>query len=482
MKKLMKRTALALVAAAALLGAIHGEEYLRGRGAYARWRSSQEAAGMSYDLAPYAPAPLPDGENFGAAPIVASAVRGESRPKTGPFPSEAFLAPRTAGNWLAGAGADWAAWNRDLAGEDLDTALQPWKADLDAWVEASRRPGCRLPIPYGREGDAAPMPALLGMRMVARMLRVRALGHLHAGRTEAAFQDTLAGLRMIRHLQREPHLITQLLRNAWVTLYFQPLWEGLADHAWTDAQLAAFQEELRPLDVLASQRTSWRFERALAPGLASTAGGGQVLASLLLGTDEPDKHPLARKALGVLLPRGWVYLNFRAMDETIARDLEPVLDPVAHRVRADLQRKALAHLNATAGRPWRRMPALYLPALFDQNVRIARNQAAIDMARIACGLERHRLSRRAYPASLADLAPAYLADLPSDIMNGQPYGYRLEGPAFRLWSVAWNGVDDGGLLAQDKASRALDPDKGDWVWFGYRPTPAGPGAPSVPGR
>lgn len=480
MKTILKRTALALVAAAALLGAFHGEEYLRGRWSYTRWRSSQEAAGVSYDLSAYAPAPLPDGENFGAAPIVAEAATGGGRKHDGSFPTEAFVSPRTAGNWMAGKGADWDTWNRELAGQRLETRMASWNAELDGWVEASRRPGCRLPIRYTRDGNEAPIPALLGMRMVARMLRVRALGRLHEGRTEAAFQDTLAGLRMIRHLQREPHLITQLLRNAWVGICFQPLWEGLADHAWNDAQLAAFQEELGRMDLLASLRTSWRFERAVPPELKSAAGGIAFLENVYLGMDQVDKRPIARRALRVLLPRGWVYLNFRAADAAMARDLEPILDPETHRVHADRQREAIERLNATAWRPWRRLPTTFLPSFFEQNVRFARNQAFIDMARIACGLERHRLAHRTYPAVLAELDPAFLPALPRDVMNGRPYGYRLEDSAFRLWSVGWNGVDDGGVPAKDVPAGTQD--LGDWVWFGFRPTPAAPAAPSAPGR
>jgi len=45
------------------------------------------------------------------------------------------------------------------------------------------------------------------------------------------------------------------------------------------------------------------------------------------------------------------------------------------------------------------------------------------LAAAACALERHRLARGSYPATLAELAPAFFNAVPLDTFTGQPLGY-----------------------------------------------------------
>ena len=85
---------------------------------------------------------------------------------------------------------------------------------------------------------------------------------------------------------------------------------------------------------------------------------------------------------------------------------------------------------------------------------------------MVCGLERYRLAHETYPPKLDALAPAYIDELPHDIMNGEPYRYRLNADGtFLLYSVGWDQVDEGGTVGY----RADDPKRinyetGDWVW------------------
>jgi hypothetical protein len=48
------------------------------------------------------------------------------------------------------------------------------------------------------------------------------------------------------------------------------------------------------------------------------------------------------------------------------------------------------------------------------------------------------------PAGLADLVPGYLSHAPQDPYSGQPMIYRPQGTNWLLYSVAWDGVDNGG--------------------------------------
>ena len=44
------------------------------------------------------------------------------------------------------------------------------------------------------------------------------------------------------------------------------------------------------------------------------------------------------------MPSGWAYQNFRSMDQAYEELLEPVLDPEAHRLHADVQKRVIDRL------------------------------------------------------------------------------------------------------------------------------------------
>lgn len=61
-----------------------------------------------------------------------------------------------------------------------------------------------------------------------------------------------------------------------------------------------------------------------------------------------------------------------------------------------------------------------------------------------CALELSRRERDSYPADLAELVPEWLAEIPVDLVDGAPLRYRREGDRYTLYSIGWDGVDDGG--------------------------------------
>ena len=104
---------------------------------------------------------------------------------------------------------------------------------------------------------------------------------------------------------------------------------------------------------------------------------------------------------------------------------------------------------------------LLLPALKDVPSRIARGQIIADQAALACALERYRLANGHFPEQLEELAPKFIAALPHDVIGGEPYRYRrTEDGGFILYSIGWNGKDDGGTPGK----RLFDEKEGDWVW------------------
>lgn len=71
----------------------------------------------------------------------------------------------------------------------------------------------------------------------------------------------------------------------------------------------------------------------------------------------------------------------------------------------------------------------------------AHAQNSVNMARIACLLELHSLEGQGYPESLDGLG----ASLPHDVLTGQDFYYqRTNDGRYRLYSLGWDLVDDGG--------------------------------------
>jgi len=91
-------------------------------------------------------------------------------------------------------------------------------------------------------------------------------------------------------------------------------------------------------------------------------------------------------------------------------------------------------------------------------------QTWVDLARVACALERYRLANGQFPETLDTLAPKFIAQVPDDIINGQPLKYRRTADGrFVLYSVGENETDDGGKVVMTKSGNP-DWKHGDWVW------------------
>jgi hypothetical protein len=107
---------------------------------------------------------------------------------------------------------------------------------------------------------------------------------------------------------------------------------------------------------------------------------------------------------------------------------------------------------------------MVFPAIAPSVKKFAMIQAQVDLARVACALERFRLAHSEYPESLDTLAPQFIEKVPHDIINGQPLHYRrTDDGKFVLYSVGWDEKDDGGKIFLTK-NGAVDREKGDWVW------------------
>ena len=462
MKTFLKRLSGILVVLVGLHLIVIGIENWRGARAFERWRAATIAAGEPQSLEQMAPPKVPDAENFAAHPAIAARISGKPQPE-GPVLPAALSDGELFRAWEGGRPVDLAALQAQLKVTDLGPLLDPFAAQLRGVEEASLRPHSRLLGSY--EGDD--IPSLLGMRQLARVLSLRALLALRAGHSKAALADVLTILRVAKHLGPEPQLISQLLSLATLRISFQPIWEGLRDHRWNDAQLAQLQGALGDLDLLSGWRRCWTAEglqfRTQLEKLARTPLGSRPP---IFG-DATGKNGKVANFLGqLILPNGWIYQNQIRMEQHWRRQYIEVLDPAAHRLDVRSTEAEARRWASTPRTPYTLVAKLSSPYMVDQNRRMGQTQSTLDQAFVACALERHFLARKAYPERLDELVPTSAARLPVDLFDGQALRYRRgQAQDYLLYSIGWDGLDQGGQVifdAQKPARHKLE--EGDWTW------------------
>ncbi len=347
---------------------------------------------------------------------------------------------------------------------------QTYDPVLEELRAASRRPYCRFNIKY----DYAPLPGitldhLAPIKGIVNKVAWRAEAELALGRSQAAFDDLMLGLYVSDSVRDEPFLIAHLVRIACHTIMTRVIWDGLATHQWSEAQLQQLQAALAKYDFVADCEHVLRGERA-GFGVRTvlqlmTPEGGAYLSGLM------ENNGLGRWIHRVM-PRGWYYFEAINVSRGFQFSMAPYDDWRAGRLDmrgflAGLERenemfKNRNPLNTIFGH--KIFVALLLPGTGRVFHRSLMAQGRIDLAETACALERYRLAHSQDPDTLEALVPAFTPKVPADPMSGQPLLYRKEGPqSYRLYSVGMNGVDEGGKVVCFKGG-AIDYDKGDWVW------------------
>jgi hypothetical protein len=244
-----------------------------------------------------------------------------------------------------------------------------------------------------------------------------------------------------------------------VAYELNPIWEGLAEHRWSDEQLVVLDAELSKLNFLADYEFVMRGERAFAIESFENQRRSREIIS------RQENGDLVTNKL-TFMPGAYFYQNELAFAQMSQQWLLPLVDtnsrvisPAALQRANDAVRAEMKHYS-----PYKVQALMLFPAISSTVRKSAAIQVSIDLARVACALERYRLAHGEYPETLEALAPQFIGKLPHDIIGGQPLHYRrTDDGKFLLYSVGWNETDDGGQVVL-KPDGSEDREKGDWVW------------------
>jgi hypothetical protein len=492
-----KRLLLGLACLAALIILFYAEEDTRGRLAWDRFKSRWEAKGEKFDFAAFIPAPVPEDKNFAMAPVVATTYsrildangHRKSPPNTNvvdrlqmPLDFDNRGPTNGIGNWQKGISSNlepWQKYYRNLSlttnlfpvapqpqtpAADVLLALSRYDSTIEELRQAAALPASRFPLNYeSEEPFAILLPHLAPMKGCAVVLRLRALAELEAGQSEAALADISLVLRLTEKFRSEPFLISHLVRIAMFQITEQAVWEGLAKHRWTDAQLSELDRHLAAFDFIADYTAAMRGENSCA---VATVDFLRHHPNLLDSIGESTAKESIRLAdlCGYLIPSGWFFQNELCSSKFILEQFLPIANLSEQSISPALVSRSTQSLNAMQFTPYTMICKMLLPGLTSSAHRFGFAQASLNLARCACALERHRLAHGTYPETLDALAPQFIAKVPRDPIGGQALRYRPANDAlFILYSIGWNERDDGGQVCLSKGG-SVDLDDGDWVW------------------
>jgi hypothetical protein len=287
-----------------------------------------------------------------------------------------------------------------------------------------------------------------------------------------AAHSILAAHRLAKACEKEPLLINLLVGISIDAMALEPLWLGLRERVFAEAELRQLQEAYAADETEKALLQAMRGE--LAAGVDAleylqkkVAEGAGNVADLLKvsGTGESADMQVFR-----FLPAGMLNHWKSVIGEV---ELRHIILPLKHGIAASLSagdaldREIMRKSNLLLNPDWI-MARLMVPAVKQVSlntwVAVAREQQAL----AAIALERFFAKHGAYPSKLEELAPEFLPAVPVDVCDGKPLRYRrTETGRFMLWSVGVDGRDDEGKVTLDaKGSAKLSKREylGDWTW------------------
>ncbi len=529
-----RRTLFGLACLATLIALFYAEEDWRGWHAWNQFKREWEAKGEKFDYASIVPPAVPDDQNFAIAPIWVESMKAVLGPKNSAIwfgnnyaengrtnftdrlamnmahvtPYYEYTPETATGHWPKGTVTDLKPWQTyfrtpdqsnpkyrfqsslkttnefpvasqpQTPAADVLLALSKYDPAIEELRSASQLPYSRFPLEYYKDDPAAILlPHLADLKRCSQGLQLRAVAELQNGQPGKALDDVKLSFRLMEAVRNEPILISHLVRIAILNLVLQPVYEGLAEHKWSDMQLTELDSELAKQDFLADYKLAMRGEMIFQGRIFDYLRNNPAQLINLFGDDSYNfggaNPPLPERIVTWLIPTGWFYQNqfhcARSMVNLYLPEVnteQRMISPTKIRAAGDAIDADTHHLT-----PNNFIERFLLPALGGSAKKFAYAQTSVDLARTAIALERYRLAHGEFPESLDTLAPQFISVVPHDVIGGQPIKYRrtVDGQ-FVLYSVGWNERDDGGVVVFYSSGqnvdnlRSVDNSQGDWVW------------------
>lgn len=358
-------------------------------------------------------------------------------------------------------------------GEPL-AALGDWLATMEPELglidAAAKRPNAVIPFDLADDfvgRMSGRFPYLNDLMNLQKLEVIRVCLALETGDTQAARDGIRTMTQISRASGSVPSLVGFLVHIATLQQTLGAIWHGQSQNLWVEEDYLWLESELANESSAVLQRleTSFNFELCVM-GIGAfdyiktqSAGSGVFAEYLNPGSFDRIIHPSM-----ILLPVGiWDHNKAFASEWMYDQGLGPVM-------RREYRPDASAVEEGFGNQ--KRSPRNYLakiitPALTSVNQRGFEMAASLDLALVACAVERFQIREGKYPEKLADLVPSFLTAIPSDRMGkgGDRIRYHRIGNRYRLYSVGGNGTDEGARVEfRAPGGKKIDRNAGDLVW------------------
>lgn len=524
----LKRAFIAGAVCLVLFALLHLVENWRGRRAWEALKRDWEAKGERFDFANFIPPPVPDDQNFALTPIVASCyghvldrtghrIEPENTKVVNRLEMDIYRhgvdygTNLDFGSWQKARFTDLKAWqdhyraaattsntgDQDeilrafarrygINGEgkrppvtnefpvaakpqspaaDVLLALSKYDSAIEELRQASGLRYSRFPLEYSASNPTTMvLPHYESLKDVALVLRLRAVAELASEQPQGALADVRLMFHLADSTRGEPLVWSLKARLVIVEHAIQPIWEGLARRQWSEDQLLALERELAGFDAVRDYSVVLRSELAWHLKMIDHLRDERMANSINCMCGDPIFWPTLAYRLA---PNGWFDLNKAAL----ARCYQAALPNSPELSQRILSPSIARRFEEVAGQvrrgswsPGNLLAAMGLSSLERETIACARAQTFVDLARLACALERFRRANGSLPESLDSLTPTFVRNIPRDVINGESLHYRrTDTGAFLLFSVGWNEKDDGGE-PDPRRFTTLSKPTGDWVW------------------
>ena len=348
-----------------------------------------------------------------------------------------------------------------LVAEDVLELFRQHAAEVDAFREAFRRPHARFDNDLSEPPYAWPVMHFVNTRAIAQTMSAHAKACLLLGRPGAAMSDLAILARLMTYLREsESSLGSAMIAVVIAGLYVDVVADGMSEGLWQEPQWIEIQEQLRRFELLKDVTQAIRLGER--PSLGPLLEGLSRMAGARVFTSPGEIWPKGVDRYLLLAPRGWIYQN-QLLNSHLTQQFLDAVDVKGQRIDPAKVGAANHTMDQAFERttPYNYPASEFTPLYIKVFPNLAAKQTQINLARVACALERHRKANGGYADSLAVLAPAFIDIVPHDIVNGQPLKYRrTEEGRYLLYSVAWNCKDDGGSAVPILWSH----NSADWTW------------------
>jgi hypothetical protein len=347
--------------------------------------------------------------------------------------------------------------------------FQPQLADIRS---ALKRPYASMPGDY-QDPISMPIPNFIALRTVAQMLGARAQCHFLLNEPEKALEDMTLMLQLKKFLLAKPEgkpmtLVAAMINVAISGLCVSVIADGLRLGVWREPELAELQRELADIDLLPEVAKAFQAERASICHILDTVTLSTLNQRIRSFSGPPARltpRDVLEKLGSLLAPRGWTYQNMTSiasMEQWTLDGFDRTGRTVRPRAIDEANRNVQATMEETSAYTF--VAAEVMANTVRATITMSRNEDLARMGVLACALERHKIAKGSYPNELKELIPKFVAELPRDVINGQPFRYRLKPDGnYLLYSVGWDERDDGGVV-DGNPGRGKRIEEGDWVW------------------